>query len=102
MNKPNTDNKDLSRREALAKLAQLSVYTAPAVATLLTSEVSYAAGSGTPAPQCFSNNGILRSNRNPNNPSFPSAFDAGGNGNSGVGRPNNTADCGIAGANSDA
>ncbi len=98
-----TKQQAISRREALNKLAKLSVYTAPAVATLLISEQSYAAGSGVPpGPQCFTNNGNQVTNRATNNPNFPSAFDLGGNGGGGVGRPNNTADCGIAGANSDA
>lgn len=92
------DLKTVDRRDALKRLAKLSAYTAPAVVTLLHASSSFAQGSGVPAgSQCGA-----RNNRNPNNPMWPNAADVGGNGSSGIGLPNSVADCGNAGANSDA
>ena len=42
------DSVNISRREALERLAKLSVYTAPTVTTLLNPKLSYAMGSGIP------------------------------------------------------
>lgn len=45
MDKPKNTGTDVNRRDALKKLAKLSVYTAPAVTTMLASQASYAQGS---------------------------------------------------------
>jgi len=42
---PKNSETDISRREALSKLAKLSAYTAPTVITLLSAETSYAQSS---------------------------------------------------------
>lgn len=63
---------EISRRQALEKLAKCSVYTAPTVVTLLSSTASYAQGSGVNGTQCAG-----MDNRNPN--MWPTAANTGGN-----------------------
>ena len=86
MKAPEENNENaINRRKALEKLAKCSVYTAPTVVALLAASSSYAQGSLTTI-QCSGFD-----NRNPMNPMYPEAQDAGGNMKGG---PDTTADCG--------